>query len=72
MGGNTGSPGDFMSVTPGTDQPGLIKEQLAELAGLRTPCILEGEKIIGLVDSGATVSFVSARLVKDKSWPVSP
>ena len=45
---------------------------LSGLAGLRTPCILEGERVIAFVDSGASVSFVSAQLVRSKGWRIAP
>ena len=41
-------------------------------ACLRTPCILEGERVIAFVDSGADASFVSRKLVERMGWHVTP
>src|SRR6185436_4888901 len=39
---------------------------------LQTPCILQGEKVIAFVDSGATTSFVSRKFVTDNKLVIQP
>ena len=41
-------------------------------AGLRTPCILNGEKVIAFVDGGALHSFVDVKWVTKQGLPIAP
>ena len=41
-------------------------------ACLHTPCYLEGEKIIGFVDAGATTSFISKKWVEIRGFKIVP
>ena len=61
-------------VDEASDSPIGLKQQTEDkrVTGLRTPCLLEGERVIAFVDSGASVSFVSQKLVERMGWPVAP
>jgi hypothetical protein len=65
-----------MSPTNETDSQEVLEadsvEKSLDIAGVRTPCVLEGERVIAFVDSGATDSFVSADLVRSKGWKITP
>ena len=39
---------------------------------LRTPCYLEGEKVIGFVDVGASTSFIDKRSVEERKLSITP
>ena len=41
-------------------------------AGLRTPCILNGEKFIAFVDGGASHSFIDVKWVTKQGLPIAP
>jgi hypothetical protein len=40
-----------------------VVQEYPQVACLQTPCVLDGERVIAFVDSGATDSFVSQKLV---------
>jgi hypothetical protein len=65
-----------MSPANETDSQEVLEddsvEKLLDIAGVRTPCVLEGERVIAFVDSGATDSFVSVDLVRSKGWKITP
>jgi hypothetical protein len=65
-----------MSPTNETDSQEVLEDDSVEksldIAGVRTPCVLEGEQVIAFVDSGATDSFVSVDLVRSKGWKITP
>jgi hypothetical protein len=44
----------------------------ANASCLRTPCILEGERVVAFVDAGATTSFIAKSLVDKHNWSVVP
>jgi hypothetical protein len=49
-----------------------LKEDSTSSTGLRTPCILEGERVTAFVDSGASNSFVSKTWVEKCRVPIEP
>ena len=52
------------------EAPGAIKHTAKY--GIRTPCILEGHKIIAFVDGGASTSFISKNFVEQNGWKIEP
>jgi hypothetical protein len=47
-----------------------VVQEYPQVACLQTPCVLDGERVIAFVDSEATDSFVSQKLVKRVGWTV--
>ena len=59
--------------TTTTDTSTLMNEAANKrVACLRTPCYLEGQKVMAFVDGGATTSFVDRRWVQRNALPIEP
>jgi len=39
---------------------------------LQTPCTLNGKRLMGLVDAGATISFVDRKFAEESGWKIIP
>ena len=54
------------------DHEELKPQNVLSATCLRTPCLLEGEKIIAFVDAGSTSSFVNRAWVEKHDIPIVP
>jgi hypothetical protein len=66
--------GKKVATQPITTEPTIATNEAANkrVACLRTPCYLEGQKVMAFVDGGATTSFVDRRWINKNGLTIEP